>query len=272
MDEAQLPSVLSWLKNKFTGDPKGQTYPASQPTQYPTDEDVDFAKKNDWSYGQPWAPEFEGKSARFLTGDPNAALQGKMGSPIPVPATTIGSNIPLDRVGSSLAPMENLYAKAALASENSALAKLGFNSNKMAIELGRDPKTVNLLGYYLPEQDEGYVNALSPSTLVHESIHRGVQKLKESPFWKPEFMPDDEELLVRHLMQSKMGDPNKAYYEATAKLPKEQQGPALKLEQTARALFDPKQSALAKKRQEQVDAMEAAAANYIAAKHPGGPR
>src|SRR5258706_15437695 len=115
MDEAQLPSVLSWLKNKFTGDPKGQTYPASQPTQYPTSEDVDFAKKNDWSYGQPWAPEFEGKSARLLTGDPNAALRGKVGDNVRVPATTIGSDIPLDRIGSSMAPLEDYYAKAALA-------------------------------------------------------------------------------------------------------------------------------------------------------------
>jgi hypothetical protein len=39
-----------------------------------------------------------------------------------------------------------------------------------------------------------------------------------------------------------------------------------------RALFDPNRSSFAGKRLDKLKAMEEAAANYIAQKHPGGPR
>jgi hypothetical protein len=277
MDESQLPNVLAWLKGAVFGQPKDQptVYPASQPTQYPTSDDVDFARKNDYSYGQPWAPEFEGKSARLLTGDPNQ---------VPIPATTLGSNIPIDRRGSNMAPLEDYYAKAALASERSALAKLGFDPNKAAIDVGTNPANVSVLGQYKSSKggtDQIYANARTPSTLVHESIHRGIQKLKDSPFWKPEFndfspATANDELLVRHLMQSRMGDPTvpefKSYMPNYDFKQPVQQGSGRELEATARALFDPNQSSLAKSRQKTLDAMEAAAANYIAQRRPGGPR
>ncbi len=151
--------------------------PASQPTHYPTDEDAEFAKKYDYSYGQPWAPEFEGKSARLLAGSPNES---------PIPVTTISPDRPgLSPVALKAlteGPIKNYYAKAALAVQNSALASLGFDPSKAVADLSRDPHTVNIAGFFKPRTDELYANAQDPSTIVHESIHRGIDKLSKSPF------------------------------------------------------------------------------------------
>src|ERR1700719_404837 len=199
MDETQLPNILQILKSAFTGGPSAPSkdqptnYPASQPTQYPTADDVAFARKNDYSYGQPWAPEFEGKSARLLTGNPNIW---------PQPAAAFSSGRLTQIPGGSKAlntSLKDYYAKAALASQNSALATLGINPSQAAVDVTRDPAKVNNLGIYDPHTDNIYTNAQIPSNLVHESIHRGIQKLKDSPFWDKSMMPDDEEMLVRHL-------------------------------------------------------------------------
>jgi len=259
MDENQLPSILSWLKNKFTSEPlepKGSTYLASPRLNYPTSEDVDFARKYDYSYGQPWAPEFEGKSARIQMGDPNktpyeAMRVGAAGSMSTVPPESNQQD-----------PLKDFYAKAALASEGSALAKLGFDPNKAAVDVLSDPKKYQIAigGLYQPKDDKVYANAYYPSSIVHESIHRGIQKLQESPHWKPEFEDlvkgNDNEMLVRHLMEEKMGNPEVGFGD--------------KERDKARFLYNG--SLLDDKRRKLLNQMEEAAANLIAQKRPGGPR
>lgn len=255
MDTSQLPSILGWLKGAFTktpDEPQGKTYLASPRLNYPTDEDVDYARKYDYSYGQPWAPEFEGKSGRLLSGDPNQ-------SPLPTRRISNWNEY------YGLDP--NYYGKAALAAEGSALSKLGFDTNKAAI--GRN-KLVSgdkvLGGFYAPSTDEMFAYGGEPNALTHESIHRGIERLKGSPYWNPEF---DEitkgvmnEYLVRHLMETKMGDPEAAL-DKPGGISKEQRD-------DARFLFN--QSSNADRRRKIIDKMEEAAANYIAAKRPGGPR
>jgi hypothetical protein len=166
---------------------------------------------------------------------------------------------------------KDVYAKAALASEGSALAKLGFDPNRTALDVTRDPTNVNVLGFHRPSSDEIYANARTPSAIVHEGVHRGIQKLRESPFWDKGFQPDDEELLVRHLMQTKMGDPEKGE-DAAISATKNRPIVGLQQQEMARALFDPNRSSFAGKRLDKLKDMEEAAANYIAQKHPGGPR
>ncbi len=259
MDETQLPSILSWLKGKFTStppEPQGQTYTASPRLNYPTDEDVDFARKNDYSYGQPWAPEFENKSARIQMGDPNTTPYEAMGIG---KSGALGTTPP----GSGQQdPLKNLYAKAALAVEGSSLAKLGFDPNKTAVDVLSDPKKYNIAigGLYSPAKDKIYANAFYPSAVAHESIHRGIQKLQESPYWQPEFNDlmggDGNEYLVRHLMEEKMGNPEVGFGD--------------KQRDTARHLYN--DSLLADKRRKLLSQMEEGAANYIAQRRPGGPR
>jgi hypothetical protein len=255
-----LDTILSFLKGgsaPSTPEPQGKTYTSSPRLNYPTSDDVDFARKYDYSYGQPWAPEFEGKSARLLAGSPES---------VPMPATVMGAPKPLDTLVPQAAPLKDVYAKAALAAEGSPLAKLGFDPNRMALDLSRDPRKVNIEGRYRPATDEIYANARLPDVLVHESMHRGIQKLQNSPFWQKEFDPMVEglnnEMMVRHLMQSKMGDPEAAI-DSWAPVAKQQRS-------DASYLFN--KSHYADQRQQTLNKMEDAAAQYIAAKRPGGPR
>ena len=271
MDPDQTPTIVRWLKGLFTGapkDPPEKTYLASPTLNYPTSDDVNFARKYDYSYGQPWAPEFENKSARVLTGDANKLLAGST-EPVAETFDTRRFNDPrLDK-------LKDYYAKAALAVENSALAKLGFDPSKTAADILKDPARVNIVGAYQPKNDQIYSNVGAPSSIVHESIHRGIKKLQDSPYWKKEFEPfghGSNEMLVRYLMQSKMGDPERVEDQAAAASIGTDTSEGLKQQDAAASMFNPSKSSLAKTRLDLINKMEEAAANYIADKHPGGPR
>ena len=238
-------------------------YPTNPPQAYPTAEDVTFARKQDYSYGQPWAREFGGHNMRVLTSDPNAKE----------PHET--SRIPLEhepRIFKAMPELWDVHAKAALASQNSALAQLGYDPNVVALDVARDPERVNILGRYRrggPENlDDIYSNARTPATLAHESLHRGIAKLQESPHWKKEFdtyrprSTVPHELAVRWLMAKKMGDPEKE--------PIHGQMTDRSQRVVALDLFDDHTGGPA--RRKTLDEMEAAAAKYLAEKRPRGPR
>jgi len=235
--------------------PPTVTHRASKPEGYPTSDDVTFARKQDFSYGQPWAREFTGSALRVLDSDPNK-------TPI--------RTAPLSwEVYKTKPELWDVHGKAALAAQNSALATLGYDPGVTALDVSRDPKKVNLLGRYTkggPENlDDVYSNAFSPATLIHESLHRGVGRLAETKHWKPEFdryglAERDHELVVRWLMNQKMGDPEKP-----------ERGELVPQRSTALTMFgvDSPEGA---GRRKVLDDMEAAAAKYLAEKRPRGPR
>lgn len=253
-------NIISWLKGILPGstpDSQNKTILAEPRKAYPTDEDVDFAKKYDYSYGQPWAPEFEGHSVRILAGNPNKTpLQGET---LGTTARTVDQLLP-GRTDS----LKNIYGKAALASEGSGLAKLGFDPNRTVLDLLRTPEETGVNGMYYPGTDDIYSNPKAQPNIMHESIHRGIEKLHNSPFWKPEFdeitKGDMDEYLVRHLMKTKMGNPEASYAGDLGK------------QQRAAADWSFNQASQASRRKELVDQIEAAAAQAVAAKRPGGPR
>lgn len=255
-DENQ--SIVSWLMGKLGGEPQGKTYLAPPRQNYPTDEDVNFARKYDYSYGQPWAPEFEDHSARLVSGGLNQRpLKSEL---LGTDKTTIDKLIP-----GVTDPLKNYYAKAALAAEGSGLAKLGFDPDRAALDPFRNSEDITAVGAYIPKHDQIYANikdTSDPSVLMHESMHRGLQKLHDSPFWRPEFDeimndPDMNEYMVRHLMHTKMGDPEAV-----------NTGAAGKAQQAAAQIVFGRNP----RKQELLDRIEAAAAQAAAAKRPGGPR
>lgn len=274
-----LDSVLNWLRGgaaaaptapkSFPTDPP-KYFPASNNPPYPSSSDVDFARKQDYSYGQPWAPEFQGQSGKYVS---RYNYQNLDFEP---PSTTLGgsnherfvNNEEMRRIHPNL---RDINAKAALAAQRSGLATLGFNPNKTSIDVFKPEGTlVHDLGGYEPTQDYIYTNARTPETIVHESIHRGIQKLSESPFWRPEFeafkQPAANEMVTRYLMQSRMGNPEKD----ELNLPKGYMDLGKQQREDAWRLFT--QSPNAPARNKLLDAMEAAAAQAYAAKRPGGPR
>jgi len=260
-----LEDVSNWLKGLTGGQPSYSTpsskvIPATENPSYPTSDDVKSARQNDYSYGQPWAREFTGNSMRFLAEDPNSAFRAQR----PLKARTFTNEGGF---------RSDTLAKAALASNRSALASLGFDPTKMSLDFTQDPSKVNMTGLTrsgvgksdIPV-DDIYVNARDESVPVHESIHRGIERLHDSKFWKPEFdemyKPDMNEYLVRHLMQSKMGNPEETSYSGDRDK---------KQRQHASWLFNSDLTG-ASRRQDLINQMEAAAAQAVMSHRPGGPR
>lgn len=106
--------------------------------------------------------------------------------------------------------LDGLSARAALAANRSAIASLGFDPDKINYQTKMPPLSVG--GLYNPDSDKMWVNAFkeNASPAVHETIHRGFEKLREkSPEAKKilDGMRIDEEYLVRYMMATKMGDP-----------------------------------------------------------------
>lgn len=222
--------------------------------RYPNKEDVDFARQQDDSYGKPYAPYFNRQAFHMLDAPPgDMSLEGPYNSRMYNPSQ---SRLPFGETA-------DVYAKAALAAKRSALASLGFDPSKATMDVTRNPENVNILGAYSPSTDSIYSNARAPSNLMHESIHRGITELKGSPFWKKDFdrLGTDQESVVRWLMESKMGNPEA---KIDGDIAKEQRD-------AARKAFDPNLNTGAHRTKILGD-MEAAAAKYIAAKTPGGPR
>jgi hypothetical protein len=106
--------------------------------------------------------------------------------------------------------MGTTLTQAALATNRIPLAALGFDPNTIAFDtmLGGS----NVAGAYSPNKDSIFstLNDRDPSTPVHESIHRGIEHLRKDPSLESVFkgLPS-EEMLVRHLMATQAGDPEK---------------------------------------------------------------
>jgi hypothetical protein len=240
----------------------------AKPTQapprqtYPTKEEAEFAQRQGYAYGQGSEPYAKEQQYQFLSGDPNKE-----------PLET--RNIPAEQLKDfkqkypeATGALSQYYMRAQLAVEGSPLAKLGFDPTKVAVDVTRKPEDVNILGMYSPSKDDIYSNVYSASTIIHESIHRGIQKLKESEFWDPEFKDitkgQMEEYVVRHLMETKMGNPEKA---------EEVPGPeGVGRQQRDRARYLFTKGPMAQDYTGKLERMEKAAADYIAKKRPGGPR
>lgn len=117
---------------------------------------------------------------------------------------------------------------ARLASERHPLARLGYDETKLNIEPTGASRPHGYSGAYFPQSDQMYANFTreSGSSIVHESVHRGLEMLRSGSGGKA--VPgvtdaskldnilgkfgfrysdhDKEELLVRHIMAKQMGN------------------------------------------------------------------
>jgi hypothetical protein len=147
---------------------------------------------------------------------------------------------------------DNLAA-AYLASRRSALAALGFDPRHMAIGALASPPNFTVGGQYDPSQDRVVSTGVYPSTSVHESMHRGIQMLRDAGMVTPDMEKLSEEAVVRGQMARNYGDV-----------------------EVGRGTLGDQQISDGKyyNRQfpDQMNAFETAAAKLFAQLHPGGPR
>lgn len=230
--------------------------------RYPSAEDAAFARKHGAFYGTAVDPYASGQTATMLAGTargatPNQVTDPRLARTGPLSSFS-GPNVPL---------LPDVYARAGLAANRSAVAGLGFDPRRFSMEPEMDADRTNTPGAYSSVNDHGFVvpgaTDSGASTLIHESIHRGLQQMRAAGVL-PQF--DDkrqldgrlEEAIVRTIMQRTMGDPEQGSLDLKAKRQAEGEfGRAGKLSNYV---------------DRYVGDLESAAAQEVARRKPGGPR
>ena len=297
---------MGWLDGLF-GAPASTVLPTTPRTDWPSAEDVALSRQYNTSYGQavapyvqpaqpdpkPVAPPPTVTAAPTKKGMPKAAkpepkafftLEQPPAAAPPPPSNYSGllQVMPNQHVmlrafdnvqdgqptGLTPQPMPDAVADQVtqqyLAARRSAISTLGFDPSHMATGVGDGAKgDYTLGGMYVPSQDQVMTTGVYPSTGVHEAFHRGIEVLRKAGMLPPPppnayglngvSAPGEEEITVRALMQKHLGMVEKG---------RGNTGDA----QVGAGTYQ------LNNHKDQLDALEAAAANYLAKQRPGGPR
>lgn len=228
--------------------------PAPPLTQFPTSADAAFAQQNGFSYGSGMETFLSGGTNRVFApgGEPRSAVG------FPLEAVT---HLMAGQVREGGTSVGDAMTRAALAANRVPLAGLGFDPRNLTLDVVTDPAKVNVLGAYSSDSDQMFSvhgnDANAASSPVHESIHRGLEILRNSPNAVQE-PPVAEEHIVRYLMQHMAGDPESAG--------------SIDLRQKKDAEREFTGALSGEKRRQMLDELNAAAAREIARRRPGGPR
>jgi hypothetical protein len=199
-------SWLSTLGNIFgvLGQTPTKTTLAPPLTSYPSQEDARQAMAVNYGYGTGAEPYIQAQRAQIYDRPQTGDLSAVMEAP--------SSNVDLTKFKNidELNKIKTLYAQGALAANRSAIATLGFEpqASTLQTKMGK----TNIAGITDPETGQMYVNVQEgrePSTIVHESIHRGLDKLRQASPEAADIMKKlpNQELIVRYLMAKTMGNP-----------------------------------------------------------------
>jgi hypothetical protein len=196
--ETTLDSLPAWLGGRSYG--TTVTKADVPPLQgYPNQDDVAFARANDASYGSLGAafvqPPYGGQIPSARTHDQIAGAWDSMDDT---------GTLQLKPGAVSPAVSDNLMA-GYLASNRSALAALGYDPRHMMIG-DTPPDKWPMSGSYYPYEDRILTTGTYPSTTAHESMHRGIQMLRDANML-PSGMSDlSDESTVRAQMLRNYGD------------------------------------------------------------------
>lgn len=192
--EAGLVSdMFNWVMGESKSPPVTDAI-AKPMEHYPSDDDVKFARDAGF-FNDVYAPWTEGKIAR--------TIKDYYGKDLDELTDEKSSQIVKSNPG-----LAEVYAKAALASNRIPLAAVGFNPDKTALIDSQDK--FNLGGAYTPSKDRMFAVAGSTSSIVHESMHRGMNELRTKyPKETGEIYKSlpNEEMVVRYLMATQAGNP-----------------------------------------------------------------
>lgn len=222
--------------------------PQRRAAGYTTPDELAMAKQYDMSYGDPSAGFFQ----------PGAVM--RMPRSLPEMSSAFRQDVlgklPGQPIDAAMA--DRLYA-AFVASRSSPLAALGFDPRAMisAPSAMTEGRNMAVGGQYSPDKDEMFTTGQYDSTFVHESIHRGVEKLRAAGRLPQNISGATEELLTRLLMKQYFGDVEKG------------RGPESDRQiQSAERWSDSRDPKVPKLLSE----LETAAAQFIAEQRPRGPR
>lgn len=232
----------------FGGSPKplGFSAPPSMGPrleQYPSMQDATQARQGGFGYGEPYSAYVEGQAGRIF-GDKQGPvpMEGKTllprGATWPDLTKKVFGEAPTtqNRAPEDKDRLQELFTRGALAANRSPVAALGFNPRDMTFDVtGKtryaysgltDPQT----GKMMVQAGPNRAGDDDASTMVHESMHRGLLDLTNNPALAPELrlrLTDrtDEESLVRQLMMLQAGNPEGGNVAAQQRLEGEQWTP-----------------------------------------------
>ena len=189
---------MNWMEQLFgSSTPQNKMLDVpKRPVGWTTSDELANAKKYDSAYGDRSAAFFQPGTRMRMPRDFmemrsafNNDAVGKLG---------------LQAIDPEMA--DRLYS-AWLAAQSSPTAAVGYDPRQFVtapptVTQGRQ---LSLGGTYTPSTDQIMSTGQHDSTLVHESIHRGVQKLRDAGMMPTNAKQYSEELLTRALMQKYFG-------------------------------------------------------------------
>ncbi len=220
---AGIGDVINWLRGTPPEQPLNlglQKAPALQ--NYPTQADADFARNYGFGDNSINEDYLNNNKARVFGEKQTFKVPAKGGKSetreMFLPMSAAGQErrvlpiknevVDLNQQPALQGNLRNVMMQAALAANRSPIAAMGFDPSRVTVDT--EIKNPSLGGTYQPRADMAYAAGVMPDAVVHESTHRGFQKLREK---YPEQvdrilgkMPN-EEYIVRWLMHSKGGDP-----------------------------------------------------------------
>jgi hypothetical protein len=243
-DDSYVGNILSWLKGT-PSTPAASTFtPAPPLANYPTTDDADYARKYGFSQGAEAQPFLDNHTAHVMgrnvqtPATPFSTSQNGVPLPVPrpqeffIPTAGQGSaskvvnavddpslsqkvNLDDPNNGRLKGDLSNVVMRAGLAANRIPIAAVGFDPDRAALDpaIGGDGNIAGMTSVKKDYPIYSNVDPNDPSTLVHESIHRGMAKLTDM---YPDKMHQiaqnlpDQEMIVRYLMQSQAGDPETA--------------------------------------------------------------
>lgn len=189
--------------------------------EWPSDEETISAFKNGFGYGQQ-ETLLSGELGRVLGVDRPVTKKGKRNVSttveefVPVSGIDVGKLSVLTEVAGAgdnrlsrimeLPPEAKMeVAKTAIMANRIPLAALGFDPSKVLLDIS--DRKLNVAGAYSPTKDGIYARPQIVGTILHESLHRGMELLKKArPDLTSRINALDEEMVVRFLMSSQGGD------------------------------------------------------------------
>ena len=238
---------MNWLAQLMGGAPKNaMVNPQRRAAGYTTPDELAMAKQYDMSYGDP--------SAGFFQPGAVMRMPGSLPEMLSAFRQDVLGKLPGKPIDAEMA--DRLYAAYA-ATRSSPVAALGFDPRNMVSAPAKmtEGRTLTLGGAYTPSSDEIFTTGKYDSTFVHESIHRGIEKLRAAGVLPKAADKYDEERLTRAFMVKYYGDVEKGRGDVSDK----------HVESGRAFLTNPHDSKV-------LDEIETAASQYIAKQRPRGPR
>lgn len=181
-------------------------YTPPRDPSWPTSGDVEMARKYDQSYGDPSAPPAPDGVMRVV---PNLKSSARIaGIAHRTDSEDVMDKIPRNKVGQEVS---DSMTAAYVAAQRSPLAAIGFDPRRITTspKTGNEDLLINIAGVYDPTHDQIWSSGKYDSTLVHESLHRGMEKLRKAGMLPESANKIQEEYLVRAFMLKHFGDVEK---------------------------------------------------------------